>query len=235
MTPSHAPRTARAPHLGLPALVDGEAESRLTSPVNSTRLFILGALARGGPMYGHQIRRAAQTDRTELWTDIKQGSLYGALHRMTAEGAIGVVRTEQEGNMPARTVYEITQAGHDELTAIRDQALRKTGLRPDPVDLALQDAAGMTEDELRAVMEARRTAITAELASWRNLHDSAAPHLTPTEALTFRHSLMRVETELAWHTEFLEALPKLFARQARPSTETTQTAGPLRAEQGGAG
>jgi DNA-binding PadR family transcriptional regulator len=182
-------------------------------------------------MYGHQIRRAAQTDRTELWTDIKQGSLYGALHRMTAEGAISVVRTEQEGNMPARTVYEITPAGHEELIATRDQALRKTGIRPDPVDLALQNAAGMTEGELRAVMEARRTAITAELARWRNVHDSAAPHLTPIEALTFRHSLMRVETELAWHTEFLKALPKLFAQQASPATEATQTAGPLRTDQ----
>jgi hypothetical protein len=91
----------------------------------------------------------------------------------------------------------------------------------------------MSLDELRTVMEARRTAITAELASWRNLHDSAAPHLTPTEALTFRHSLMRVETELAWHTEFLEALPKLFAQRADPSPETTQTAGSLCAEQGG--
>jgi DNA-binding PadR family transcriptional regulator len=196
--------------------LDARPESGLTSHVNSTRLFVLGALARGGPMYGHQIRRAAQMDRTELWTDIKQGSLYSALHRMAAEGVLRIVRTEQEGSMPARTVYEITQTGHEELIAIRDQALRKTGTRPDPVDLALQNAADMTEDELRGVMEARRTAIAAELASWRNVHDSAAPHLTPLEALTFRHSLMRVETELAWHTEFLEALPKLYARQDRP-------------------
>jgi DNA-binding PadR family transcriptional regulator len=164
-------------------------------------------------MYGHQIRRAAQLDRTELWTEIKQGSLYSALHRMAAEGAIGVVRTEQAGSMPARTVYEITQAGHDELIAIRDRALRETGIRPDPVDLGLQNAADMSEDELRSVIEARRTAIAAELANWRNLHESAAPYLSPIEALTFRHSLMRLETELAWHTEFLEALPKLFAQQ----------------------
>jgi hypothetical protein len=126
--------------------------------------------------------------------------------------------------MPARTVYEITQTGHDELIAIRDEALRKTGTRPDPVDLALQNAADMTEDELRGVMGARRTAIAAELASWRNVHDSAAPHLTPLEALTFRHSLMRVETELAWHTEFLEALPKLYARQDRPEAGGTADA-----------
>jgi hypothetical protein len=32
---------------------------------------------------------------------------------------------------------------------------------------------------------------------------------------------MRVETELAWHTEFLEALPKLYARQHRPEAGGT--------------
>ena len=161
-------------------------------------------------MYGHQIRRAAQTDRTELWTDIKQGSLYGALHRMAAEGVITVVRTEQEGNLPARTVYRITETGQAELAAIRDQALRETRIRPDPVDLALQNAADMTQDELRGVVEMRRAAIAAELKSWRHLRDTAAPHLTRIEALAFRHTLMRVETELAWHDEFLAAIPQLF-------------------------
>jgi DNA-binding PadR family transcriptional regulator len=179
--------------------------------MNSTRLFILGALARAGAMYGHQIRRAAQVDRTELWTDIKQGSLYGALHRMAAEGVIEVVRTEQEGNMPARTVYAITPTGRDELIAVRDQALRDTRLRPDPVDLALQNTQDMSQDELRAVLEDRRAAIAAELASWKHLRETAAPHLTGTESLGFAHTLLRLEAELAWHEESLKALPVIFA------------------------
>ncbi len=182
--------------------------------MNSTRLFILGALARGGAMYGHQIRRTAQLDRTELWTDIKQGSLYGGLHRMAAEGVIEVVRTEQAGNMPARTVYAITPAGRQELVAIRDQALRQTGLRPDPVDLALQNAHDMSEEELRAILENRRAAIAAELASWRHLREAAAPHLTGIESMGFTHTLLRLEAELAWHEEALKMLPAVFATGA---------------------
>jgi DNA-binding PadR family transcriptional regulator len=190
--------------------------------MNSTRLFILGALARGGPMYGHQIRRAAQLDRTELWTDIKQGSLYGALHRMAAEGVIEVVRTEQEGSMPARTVYAITPPGRLELTAIRDEALRNTRLRPDPVDLALQNAQDMSENDLRAVLENRRAAITAELASWRHLREAAAPHLTGVESMGFGHTLLRLEAELAWHEEALKALPGIFASGNHPPKPAQQ-------------
>ena len=130
---------------------------------------------------------------------------------MAGEGVIRVVRTEQQGNLPARTVYEITPEGRAELTAIRDHLLRDTRLRPDPVDLALQNALDMSEDELRAVMEVRRAEIAASLAAWRHLQDSAAPFLTPLEAITFRHTLARADAELAWHDEFLAMLPKLFA------------------------
>ena len=50
--------------------------------MNPTRLFVLGALARRGPMYGHQLRRGARLDRAELWSEVRPGSLYGALHRL---------------------------------------------------------------------------------------------------------------------------------------------------------
>jgi DNA-binding PadR family transcriptional regulator len=188
--------------------------------MNTTRLFVLGSLARGGAMYGHQIRRAAQLDRTELWTDIKQGSLYSALHRMAAEGVIEVVRTEHQGSMPARTVYTITPTGREELAALREQALRETRLRPDPVDLALQNAQDMSQDELHAVLENRRAAVTAELASWRHLRETAGPHLTGVEALGFSHTLLRLEAELAWHEECLKTLPAIFAGNSEPDQDS---------------
>src|SRR3954469_21848608 len=121
--------------------------------MNSTRLFVLGSLARRGPMHGHQIRRAAQTARPDPWANANPRSLYGALHRMEAEGVIRALRTEQEGNRPARTVYEITPEGHAELLAQRDEALQHARLRPDPVDLALQFTSEMSEQDLRAVIQ----------------------------------------------------------------------------------
>ena len=114
--------------------------------MNPTRLFVLGALARHGPMYGHQIRRDARIDRTELWSEVKPGSLYAALHRLHAEGLIEPVRTEQQGNLPARTVYAVTAEGRRELRALRAEALREVALRPDPVDLALAMSATWNED-----------------------------------------------------------------------------------------
>jgi DNA-binding PadR family transcriptional regulator len=170
-------------------------------------------------MHGHQIRRAAQVDRTELWSDVKVGSLYGALNRMAAEGVIERVRTERAGNLPARTVYAITEEGQAELGALVAAALHDTRLRPDPVDLALQYSQLMPEEDVIAAFEQRRAAFEAELRSWRRLRDSAAPYLQGVEPLGFEHRLLRLEAEVAWHDRVLADLPKLLAGESDTGEE----------------
>ena len=177
--------------------------------MNSTRLFVLGSLARSGPMHGHQIRRAAQVDRTELWTDVKPGSLYGALHRMADEGLIAPVKTEQEGRLPARTIYEITDAGRAELGIHRDKALRDTKLPPDPVDLALNYIEDLSEDAVRAILTDRRKAYAQQVVEWQHLQERSAKYLTDLDRMGFRHQILRLEAEIAWHDEMLECLPEL--------------------------
>ena len=82
-----------------------------TNHVSSIRLFILGTLATSGPLHGHQIRQQAQSDRTETWTDVQVGSVYGALKRLASEDLIREVRTEKVGNRPERTVYRDHRGG----------------------------------------------------------------------------------------------------------------------------
>ncbi|MFF4418673.1 PadR family transcriptional regulator [Streptosporangium sp. NPDC001559] len=188
--------------------------------MSDTRMFVLGALLRG-PMHGHQIRRQAQLDRTELWTDIKAGSLYGALHRLVAEGAIEVVRTEQAAG-PARTVYALTAAGREEFIALRDRTLREVRLRPDPVDLALHYADDLTEEKLRALIGDRRDALVARLTAWRHQREQAEPYLRGLEPMTFDHTTARLRAEIAWHESLLEQLPKLLAANDCGQAPTTE-------------
>jgi DNA-binding PadR family transcriptional regulator len=176
--------------------------------VSATRLFILGSLARCGPLHGHGIRLRAQTDRTELWSDIKPGSLYGALSRMADEGLIEVVCTQREGKLPERTVYGITDKGRRELAALRAAVLSDVRFRPDPVDVALAYADDMPVEELRAAVLERRNALAKQLESWRALYEEAAPHLKGLEPCMFRHTFARVEAEVVWHDGLLEQLTK---------------------------
>src|SRR5205085_1795013 len=101
------------------------------------RLFLLATLAERGPMHGHQIRLQAAEDRTEQWTDIRPGALYGALARLAREELITPVRTEREGNYPQRVVYAITGEGRRALTTLHEQMLRALAVPTDPFDIAL--------------------------------------------------------------------------------------------------
>lgn len=177
--------------------------------MNPTRLFILGALAKHGPMYGHQVRRDARLDRTELWSEVRPGSLYGALHRLAAEGLIELLRTEQAGQLPARTVYGITAEGHRELRALRAEALQEVRLQPDPVDLALAMSRDLDPDLLRGYLEDRVRALSARAAQFDQQRDRMWPGQTVADDLVVEHARLRIRAELDWHRLVLDQLGKL--------------------------
>ena len=169
-------------------------------------------------MYGHQIRRDARIDCTELWSEVKPGSLYAALHRLQAEGLIEPVRTEQQGNLPARTVYAITAEGRRELRALRAEALREVALRPDPVDLALAVSADLDEDTLRGFFASRREALSGRAAFFER--ERGEPDQSPADDLIIEHLMARIETELRWHDMVLDRSASS-ARAASPQTPVT--------------
>lgn len=185
--------------------------SCMTNRVSSIRLFILGTLAATGPLHGHQIRQQAQYDRTESWTDIKVGSVYGALKRLASEDLVREVRTERVGNRPERTVYEITPAGRRALAAVRDAALRELDRHYDPFDLALAQSRDIPEDDLRQLVANRIGGLKVELASLRHNAEMADPYLNEAERMVLSHLIVRTEAEVSWHTELAARLPKITA------------------------
>lgn len=179
--------------------------------MSSIRLFILATLATTGPLHGHQIRQQAQSDHTEAWSDIKVGSVYGALKRLATEELVREVRTERVGNRPERTIYEITQDGRRALAAVRDSALRQLERRDDPFDMALAQARDIAEEDLEAIVALRLAALQVQLASHRHQAESADPYVNEAERMVLQHVIARTEAEVRWHTELADRLPKVAA------------------------
>jgi len=183
----------------------------MTNHVSSIRLFILGTLSASGPLHGHQIRHQALSDRTENWTDIKVGSVYGALKRLATEGLVHEVRTERVGNRPERTIYEITAEGRRALAAVRWTALRELDRYDDPFDLALAQSRDIPEEDLQQVVEHRLAGLRVRLASQRHMAETADPYLNEAERMVLLHHIERTEAEVRWHTELTARLPKVVA------------------------
>lgn len=188
--------------------------------MNPTRLFILGALSKHGPMYGHQLRRDARIDRAGMWSQVRPGSLYSALHRLAAEGLIEPLRTEQDGQLPARTVYGITAEGRRELQVLRAEALQELRLEPDPVDLALAMTGGLSEEVLRGYVDDRIRALSAQAGQLEHRRERAWPDQTVADDLVVEHARLRIEAELSWHQLVLDRLGKLMADSDGPLTRS---------------
>jgi DNA-binding PadR family transcriptional regulator len=185
--------------------------SCMTSRVSSIRLFILGTLATSGPLHGHQIRQQAQSDRTETWTDIKVGSVYGALKRLASEDLVRELRTEKVGNRPERTIYEITPEGRRALAAVRHTALRELARHYDPFDLALAQSRDLPEEDLEQIVAHRLAALQVQVATLRHNAEIADPYVNEAERMVLQHLIERASAEVRWHEELAARLPKIGA------------------------
>ena len=181
------------------------------SKINTNRLLILGMLSDWGPMHGHGIRQRAELINAEAWSEVRVGSLYSAINRMRDEELIEPVRTEREGNLPARTIYEITPAGGRELYILLDRGLREIDLGKDSFNMALSMGSSLPQEELEEVIRQRTRTLSTTLERLiedRERLKNKGVLLTIALAI-FRHAEYRLEAELRWHDELLEMIPAI--------------------------
>jgi DNA-binding PadR family transcriptional regulator len=179
--------------------------------VSSIRIYLLGALDERGPMHGHQLRLLAEEEYVTLWTDITVGSLYGALKRLASEELIEEVRVEKAGAYPPRQVWAITEAGRDALGALRLRALRDIVIKPDPFDIAMSRLDPDHLDDLKPIISARVTSLSATLSEWEAHAGAIDRYLTAAERKVMTHRVARLRAEIAWHEELLTDLPDIIA------------------------
>jgi DNA-binding PadR family transcriptional regulator len=174
------------------------------------RLFVLGTLERG-PAHGHEIRRLAERIDVENWSDARVGSIYNAIRRLESEELIELIRNEQSGRRPTRTVYGITEAGRVELASLRDKLMYEVALSSDPFDVALWVSADTPLPELEDAIDRRTESLRALADRLYNERRrlTEAGYLPVVGELLFRHGEIRVEAELRWHQELRERLSEL--------------------------
>ena len=77
-------------------------------------MMILGLVRWLQPVHGYDVRRELLSWDVESWANIQAGSIYHALRKLSEEGLLEEVATEQVGARPARTTYRVTPKGDAE-------------------------------------------------------------------------------------------------------------------------
>lgn len=184
--------------------------------MSSIRLFILSSFAELGPMHGHRLRLEAEQKRVHLWTDISVGAVYGAMKRLALEGLLREAGQEREGNRPTRQLYEITGEGRLALAAERGAGLREVWFKPDPFDLALTQIDPDTLDTLPQVLAERLAKVRASLAECKRISEGARDYIGLAKQWALRHTEYRLEAEVAYLSELLDAATHIVADERHP-------------------
>ncbi|MET9270065.1 PadR family transcriptional regulator [Kribbella sp. NPDC003557] len=176
------------------------------------------ALLQDGPKYGYQLRGEFETATGATWP-LNIGQVYTTLTRLERDGlvqpaAVRAAAQEDDG----RSMYEITEAGRDELaTWFRTPVTRESRPR-DELAIKLALALAVPGVDVGAVVQRQRTATMQSLQELtrlkRNSSDGEISWQLVVESMIFA-----AEAEIRW-LDHCEALLLRHRGKPRPAPQT---------------
>src|SRR3954468_1203724 len=131
--------------------------------MSATRLLVLGAIRIMQPVHGYEVRRELVSWRLEETTNVKPGSIYGAMRTLEKDGCIAVHAHEGGDRRPDRTTYVLTGEGEKEFQLL----LREAWWTVSPARAPLIPALGLMQHlpraELIRALQARIGALESQL------------------------------------------------------------------------
>ncbi|WP_238454755.1 PadR family transcriptional regulator, partial [Micromonospora sp. ATA51] len=113
------------------------------------------------PVHGYDVRRELLSWSADKWANIQPGSIYHALRKLTEEGLLRAVATEQVGGRPARTTYEITEKGADEFETLLRGLWWQLQEPIDPFTAAFSFLPALPREEAAAALRNRAMLLRA--------------------------------------------------------------------------
>ena len=152
------------------------------------------ALLSEGPGYGYELKAAFDKSVGPHRGALNIGHLYQVLDRLSRDGLATSHRVAQD-TRPDRTVYEITEAGREELSRWLAEPSPRTGGYRDDFFLKIMAAAHTGDPQvLRSLITVQRSYLLREL---RNLEDSKR-HAEPVVSLLLAAAIRHIAADLAF-------------------------------------
>jgi DNA-binding PadR family transcriptional regulator len=122
---------------------------------------ILGLVKWLQPVHGYDVRRELLSWNVEDWASVAPGSIYHALRKLTEEGLLEEVATEQVGSRPARTTYRVTPRGDVEFEELLRRYWWQYTVPVDPFQAAFAFLPALPRRESSAALRNRARILRA--------------------------------------------------------------------------
>jgi DNA-binding PadR family transcriptional regulator len=125
---------------------------------NLLALSLLNMLAQR-PMYPYEMASTLRERGKDNAIKINWGSFYTVVQNLEKYGFIEAIEVAREGRQPERTVYQITDAGRDEVNDWLRELLSVPEREHTSFEAALGEAAALPPDELIGLLRQRLAAL----------------------------------------------------------------------------
>jgi DNA-binding PadR family transcriptional regulator len=131
--------------------------------MSATRLLVLGAIRTMQPVHGYEVRRELVSWRMEATTNLKPGSIYGAIRTLEKDGCIAVHARESEERRPERIRYVLTGEGEKEFQLLLRESWWTVTTAKEPLVPALALMLFLSREELIGALRTRIATLEGEL------------------------------------------------------------------------
>ena len=158
------------------------------------------------PMHRYEIASLLRARGKDQDMDVKWGSLYTVVQNLAKHGYLEVVGTSRQGARPERTVYQITDAGRQEMVEWTRELLRDPQAEHPKFAAGLSVQMVLPPDEVIGLLSTRLDSLTGTVAARRA---AFAEHLTLVPRLFLvedEYAIAMIEAEAAWVRALLQEL-----------------------------
>jgi DNA-binding PadR family transcriptional regulator len=167
--------------------------------MSATRMMILGLVQWMQPVHGYDVRRELLSWSADKWANVQPGSIYHALRKLSDEGLLREVATEQVGARPARTTYEITDKGAAEFQSLLRNNWWNVATPPDPFMAAFSFLPALPREEAAAALRNRAVQLRAAAEQLRSAQKADwADHKPTFVSWMWELTIDRSEAEITW-------------------------------------
>jgi DNA-binding PadR family transcriptional regulator len=169
----------------------------------TVRLVLLGLLCER-PLYGYEIKQIIEEHMGD-WTSIAFGSIYFALDKLAEDEFVKKIGTEQPGNRPSRSVYEITDTGRAEFFRLLRESWQTVEREYFDIDVCLFFIDRLPEKEVQKYLQMRKSRLEKSLG-YLLMHEKEQtdnPNVPAQAVAIFNHTRMHLQSELDWTISLL--------------------------------
>jgi DNA-binding PadR family transcriptional regulator len=175
------------------------------APFNLWSLTVL-CLLRVRPMHPYEMRRLIREWHKDEFLDLKRGSLYHAVERLSRAGLIEAVETRREGKRPERTVYRLTGEGERAGGAWLREMLARPVKEPTQFFAALSFLPHLHPDAVLEQLRLRVGLLEEEIAGLGAVLAAMVPRIGRLVLVEVEYARAMKQAELAWVRSLIDDL-----------------------------